>query len=124
MIPRNADDVVKSVKNVPGMQKYTVLSTPDYISMMTPSHLPGFNAFIGVVIGVSTIIGFIVIFQAMYTAVMERTREIGILKSMGASKLYIVNVILRETLLLAVAGIVAGMLFSWAASWPSCTASR
>jgi putative ABC transport system permease protein len=113
--PRNADDVVKSVKNVPGMEKYTVLSTPDYISMMTPSHLPGFNAFIGVVIGVSTIIGFIVIFQAMYTAVMERTREIGILKSMGASKLYIVNVILRETLLLAVAGIVAGMLFSWAA---------
>ena len=113
--PRNADDVVKSVKNVPGMEKYTVLSTPDYISMMTPSHLPGFNAFIGVVIGVSTIIGFIVIFQAMYTAVMERTREIGILKSMGASKLYIVNVILRETLLLAVAGIVAGILFSWAA---------
>ena len=42
-------------------------------------------------------IGFIVIFQAMYTAVMERTREIGILKSIGASKLYIVNVILRET---------------------------
>jgi putative ABC transport system permease protein len=113
--PRNADDVVKSVKNVPGMEKYTVLSTPDYISMMTPSHLPGFNAFIGVVIGVSTIIGFIVIFQAMYTAVMERTREIGILKAMGASKMYIVNVILRETLLLAVAGIVAGMLFSWAA---------
>jgi putative ABC transport system permease protein len=107
--------VVKSVKNVPGMEKYTVLSTPDYISMMTPSHLPGFNAFIGVVIGVSTIIGFIVIFQAMYTAVMERTREIGILKSLGASKLYIVNVILRETLLLAVAGIVAGIVFSWAA---------
>jgi putative ABC transport system permease protein len=113
--PRNGDEVVKSVKNVPGMEKYTVLSTPDYISMMTPSHLPGFNAFIGVVIGVSTIIGFIVIFQAMYTAVMERTREIGILKSLGASKLYIVNVILRETLLLTVAGIVAGMLFSWAA---------
>jgi len=36
------------------------------------------------------VIGFIVIFQAMYTAVMERTREIGILKAMGASKFYIV----------------------------------
>jgi putative ABC transport system permease protein len=58
------------------------------------------------------IIGFIVIFQAMYTAVMERTREIGILKSMGASKFYIVNVILRETALLAVAGIVLGVIVS------------
>src|SRR6266478_5484712 len=106
--PKNADDVVKSVKSIPGMEKYSVLSTADYISMMTPSHLPGFNAFIGVVIG------FIVIFQAMYTAVMERTREIGILKSMGASKFYVVNVILRETILLAIGGIALGMLCSTA----------
>ena len=55
------------------------------------------------------------IFQAMYTAVMERTREIGILKSMGASKMYIVNVILRETVLLAIGGIVVGVVFSLAA---------
>ena len=54
----------------------------------------------------------IVIFQAMYTAVMERTREIGILKSLGASKFYIVNVILRETATLALAGIVVGILIS------------
>ena len=58
------------------------------------------------------VIGFIVIFQAMYTAVMERTREIGILKSMGASKLYIVNVVLRETVLLALGGIVLGIVVS------------
>src|SRR5207245_9996906 len=71
---------------------------------------PYLGTFINVVIGVSVTIGLIVIFQAMYTAVMERTREIGILKSMGASKAYIVNVILRETALLAVAGIILGIL--------------
>jgi putative ABC transport system permease protein len=43
---------------------------------------------------------------------MERTREIGILKSIGASKAYIVNVVLRETLLLAVLGIIAGIIIS------------
>jgi len=48
----------------------------------------------------------------MYTAVMERTREIGILKSLGASKSYVVRVILRETLLLAVSGILVGYLIS------------
>jgi putative ABC transport system permease protein len=44
--------------------------------------------------------------------VMERTREIGILKSLGASKTYIVNVILRETVVLAIAGIVLGIVVS------------
>ncbi len=113
--PANADAVVAAVKVQPGMERYSVLSTPDYLSMMTPSHLPGFRPFIGVVIGVSLIIGFLVIFQSMYTAVMERTREIGILKSLGASKLYIVNVILRETVLLALAGIAVGIAVSLAA---------
>ena len=106
------DEVVKAIKAIPGMEKYSVLSTADYLSMMTPGNIPGFRPFIAIVIGVSLIIGFLVIFQSMYTAVMERTREIGILKSMGASKLYIVNVVLRETILLAIAGIVAGIVVS------------
>jgi putative ABC transport system permease protein len=115
--PANADAVVKEVKSIPGMETYSVQSTEEYLSMMTPSHLPGFEPFIGVVIGVSVIIGFLVIFQSMYAAVMERTREIGILKAIGASKFYIVSAILRETGLLAVLGIVVGIGFSFAASW-------
>ena len=46
----------------------------------------------------------------MYTAVLERTREIGILKSMGASKVTIVGVVLRETAVMAVAGVVLGIV--------------
>jgi putative ABC transport system permease protein len=115
--PANTDAVVSEVKSQPGMEKYSVQSTEEYLSMMTPSHLPGFRPFIAVVIGVSVIIGFLVIFQSMYAAVMERTREIGILKAMGASKFYIVNAILRETGLLAALGIVLGIGFSFAASW-------
>ncbi len=115
--PANTDQVVNEVKNQPGMEKFLVRSTADYLSMMTPSNLPGFRPFIGVVIGVSLIIGFLVIFQSMYAAVMERTREIGILKAIGASKFYIVSAILRETGLLAVLGIAVGIGFSLAASW-------
>jgi putative ABC transport system permease protein len=113
--PNNADAVVDEIKHVPGMEKYVATSMAYYLSMMTPSNYPGLSTFIDVVISISVIIGFIVIFQAMYTAVMERTREIGILKSLGASKLYIVNVILRETVLLAIGGIVVGIVFSLAA---------
>lgn len=110
--PANADSVAEEIKQVPGMERYVATSMATYLSLMTPSHYPGLSSFIDVVIGISVVIGFIVIFQAMYTAVMERTREIGILKSMGASKLYIVNVVLRETVLLALCGIVLGILVS------------
>ena len=108
----NADAVEKAIQQTPGMEKYSVRSMQEYLSMMTPDNLPGFDLAIKIVIGVAVVVGFLVIFQSMYTAVMERTREIGILKSMGASKWYIVNVVLRETMLLAVVGIIAGILIS------------
>jgi len=99
------------------MEQYNTQSITEFLSLLTPDSLPGFSIFIKVVIGVSVCIGFIVIFQSMYTAVMERTREIGILKSMGASKAYIVGLILRETVALAIAGIILGIFVSYAASW-------
>ena len=113
--PNNADAVVSAVRQIPGMEKYSVRSLQEYLSLMTVNNFPGFSTFISVVIGVSVIIGFIVIFQSMYTAVMERTREIGILKSLGANKFYIMNVILRETVVLAIGGIIVGLLFSYIA---------
>jgi putative ABC transport system permease protein len=113
--PDNADAVVSEIKSIPGMEQYGVHSLKEYITLMSSSNIPGLSTFIDVVIAISMIIGFIVIFQAMYAAVMERTREIGILKSLGAGKLYIVNVILRETLLISIGGIVLGIAVSYAA---------
>ncbi len=113
--PNNADAVVHAIKSIPGMQQYGVHSLKEYLSLMTSASIPGLTTVINVVIGIAMIIGFIVIFQAMYTAVMERTREIGILKSLGAGKLYIVNVVLRETLLIAIGGVILGIAVSYAA---------
>jgi putative ABC transport system permease protein len=110
--PKNADAVVGQLKDIPGMENYNILSTSQWLAATSADNIPGLNIFIRIVIGIAVIIGFIVIFQSMYTAVMERTREIGILKSLGASKSYVVRVILRETLLLAVAGIIVGFLIS------------
>ena len=113
--PNSADAVVREIKSIPGMEQYGVHSLKEYLSLMSSSSIPGLSTFIDVVIGISMVIGFIVIFQAMYAAVMERTREIGILKSLGAGKLYIVNVILRETLLISIGGIILGIAVSYAA---------
>ncbi len=114
--PKYEDDVRKAILATPGMEQYNVLTTAEYLSFMTPDRLPGFNIGLRVVIGIAVVIGFLVIFQSMYTAVMERTREIGILKSLGASRLYIVGIVLRETGLLAIVGILLGVGGSYALS--------
>ena len=113
--PNNANAVVREIKSIPGMEQFGVHSIKEYLSLMTSASIPGLNTVIDVVIGIAAVIGFIVIFQAMYAAVMERTREIGILKSLGADKFYIVNAVLRETVVIAVGGIVLGIIVSYCA---------
>lgn len=97
------------------LPKYEIRPLKDFIQLMTSSNLPGLGAFINVMIGIAVAIGFLVIFLSMYTTVIERTREIGVLKSLGASKPYIVEIILSETALLCVAGAVAGIGLSYTA---------
>jgi putative ABC transport system permease protein len=108
--PKNQQAVINEIEHTPGMSTYSVQTLADWMQTMTPGHLPGFTIALNVVIGIAVIVGFLVIFQSMYTAVMERTREIGILKSLGASKLYIVNLVLREAVLVAIVGVIVGVL--------------
>lgn len=114
--PDKADEVAKQLNAIPGMENYNIVTIKEWVSLMSPNNIPMLSRFIDIVIWIAVVIGFLVIFQSMYTAVMERTREIGILKSLGASKTYIVRVILRETLLLAVAGVIAGVIISFVAA--------
>jgi putative ABC transport system permease protein len=94
------------------MPNSTVRPIKEYMTMMSSNNLPGLNYFITVMIGLAVGIGFLVIFLSMYTTITERTREIGILKSLGASKGYIISVILREAALLTAVGIIAGYIGS------------
>lgn len=110
--PASQQAIIREVLATPGLQTYHVQTLEEWMSMMTPAHLPGFNTALHVVIAIAVIVGFLVIFQSMYTAVMERTREIGILKSLGASKNYIMNLVLREAILVAVCGIILGTLLT------------
>ena len=73
--------------------------------------------FIWVVIAVATIVGFIVVFMAMYTAVLERTREIGIIKAVGGSSGLVLSILLRETLLLAILGTLVGIVLTYGTQW-------
>jgi len=65
--------------------------------------------FIESMIALAVSIGFLVILLSMYTTVIERTRDIGVLKSMGASKAYIIRALLGESALICAIGIVVGI---------------
>lgn len=92
------------------LPNYRILSMNEYLTLMNSSSLPELQPFINSMLGLGVAISFLVVFLAMYTIVLERTREIGILKSLGASRAHVVLLILEETLLMAVMGIVLGLV--------------
>jgi putative ABC transport system permease protein len=107
--PANNKTVIQEIHATRGLEDYPVDTVDEWLAEMTPDKLPGFNLALDVVTIIAVIVGFLAIFQSMYTAVLERTREIGILKSMGASRLTIVDVVLRETAVMASAGVILGI---------------
>jgi putative ABC transport system permease protein len=68
----------------------------------------GLQDFIRVVSGLAAFISFLVILLAMYTTIIERTREIGVLKALGAGKLYIMRLVMIESFIICSIGVVIG----------------
>jgi putative ABC transport system permease protein len=109
--PEHTEDVMEEIRGVlPG---YTVRPLKDFLSLMTSTNIPGLETFIHAMIALAISIGLLVIFLTMYTTVIERTRDIGVLKSIGASRSFIVRALLTESAALCVFGIAAGVGLSY-----------
>jgi putative ABC transport system permease protein len=74
--------------------------------------IAAFNVFLNVVKGLATVISLLIILLTMYTTVAERTRQIGVLKSLGASKFWIAWVFEKEALLISLLGVAGGLAVS------------
>ena len=109
--PANIPAVLESLKQK--LPDYKIYTVDEFVSLISVDNIPLLKRFIAVVIGLAVVVGFLVVFLSMYTAVLERTREIGILKALGASPGYILGILLRETLLLAIAGTLAGIIMTY-----------
>lgn len=72
--------------------------------------IPAFTPFLRTLVGLAIIVSALFVMLSMYTTIAERTREIGILKALGASRLRIVTVIEREALLISLVGLVVGVI--------------
>jgi putative ABC transport system permease protein len=105
--PNDQELVAKELKSK--FPSHRIVLTRDLPSLFTGS-IGSLETFLKVVVRLSAVISVLVVLLAMYTTIMERTREIGVLKSLGASKWFIVSTIVKEALLIAFIGVVLGTL--------------
>ena len=109
---RNPDQVNEMAarinRELPGN---TIQPTKEVFTSFEKS-IPYLGVFLRVLVGLAAVVSALVVMLAMYTTITERTREIGILKAMGASRGYIVGVIEKEAILISVIGLIAGFIVS------------
>lgn len=79
--------------------------------------VPGLQTFLRVLVGLGAFVSTIFVLLSMYTTITERRKEIGILKSLGASRGFIIRAIEGEALMIGVLGALLGFASSFAASW-------
>lgn len=78
---------------------------------------PALNVFLNVVIGVAGVVSALIILLTMYTTVTERTRQIGVLKSLGMSNTGVAFTIVQEALLISLGGVVFGVIGTYILKW-------
>ena len=79
--------------------------------------IPALNTFLRVLVGLGAFVSTIFVLLSMYTTVTERRKEIGILKSLGASKGFIVQTIEGEAFMIGILGVLLGLIVSAIASF-------
>jgi len=114
---RNSDQIDAMARRIdqelPGN---TIQPTRDVFTSFEKS-IPYLGVFLRVLVGLAAVVSALVVMLAMYTTITERTREIGILKAMGASRGYIVGIIEKEAILISVIGLIAGFAVSLLAGY-------
>ena len=113
--PANTDAIVADLQML--LPDYKVFTMKQFTELVSVDNFPLLKSFTRVVMGMAVVFSLIGVLLSMYTAVLERTHEIGILKALGASPGYIMAILLREAVLLGIAGSIAGILMGYGTRW-------
>ncbi|MDT5156960.1 MAG: putative transport system permease protein [Acidobacteriota bacterium] len=112
--PEQAVEMARRIdEQLPGNK---IQLTRDIITNIEKS-IPYLGVFLRTLVILSAVVSGLVVMLAMYTTITERTREIGILKALGASRGYIVGEIEKEAVLISVIGVAAGFAISFLAGY-------
>jgi putative ABC transport system permease protein len=110
----NVDEVASRInQTLPGNK---INLTRDLV-IDAQDRIPALNLFLKVLVGLGAFVSTIFVLLSMYTTITERRKEIGILKSLGASKSFIIKVIEGEAFMIGVFGVLLGFAVSFLASY-------
>lgn len=114
------DDINEVESIVKDVQKYfnnqvTILNSFEIVKSLT-KFIIGISTFISSIAIFSLIVGSIGIIITIYTSVVERTREIGIIKALGGTNRVILGMFLTESVFLGIIGAIGGIVFGFLGS--------
>ncbi|RJS85076.1 ABC transporter permease [Candidatus Bathyarchaeota archaeon] len=117
--PNLNDEVMRRMRHIYG-NELTIIS-PQVISNVIYKISGGIALFIRIVAMVSLLVASVGIITMLHTSVMERVREIGLLKALGFTNRLVLAVFLCEALIIGTVGggvgAIFGMALSYGMSW-------
>lgn len=90
----------------PGLDTFT---GPEFTNAIRREVREGFLPMVGVLVVIGFIIGVAVIGLTTYTATIEKSRDFGVMKAVGASGRFLYRIVVVQSLLVAVAGFALGL---------------
>jgi putative ABC transport system permease protein len=111
---RNREDTPRMVEEISGLLPANpIYDIEEFLSLAAADVREVSSQFTNAIVAIAVVIGFLVVLLSMYTSILERTREIGILKSLGATNGFIVTVLLREVAVVCAVGIAVGVALGY-----------
>lgn len=109
-------EIEKDLRKYRGLTEKTqdfTVSTPEELLESFQIILKIITAFLVSIAGISLVVGAVGIANTMYTSVIERTREIGVMKAIGAKNSDISQIFLIESGLLGLVGGIIGVILGY-----------
>jgi putative ABC transport system permease protein len=104
-------DVSKAITNYFGGQ-VTVISSAAVLSLLS-TIFGTIQLFLGGIAAISLLVAGVGIMNIMIVSLIERTREIGILKALGMKSRTVLSIFLGESAIIGLIGALAGILSGW-----------
>src|SRR5262245_38782353 len=111
--PEEQQEVARRI--VERLPDFRVIFTRD-LPVLFANGFAAFNVFLNAVVALALSISLLIILLTTYTTVTERTRQIGILKSLGASKRFIAFVFIKESMFVSATGVAGGLIIAMISS--------
>ncbi len=122
-IETNAILVSNVLKDLHGGETDFTLVVPEQLLAQSKKTRALFNVVMGGIAGISLLVGGIGIMNIMLASVLERTREIGVRRAVGAKRRDIVVQFLSESVVLSGLGGLTGVVLGFSISWGVATLS-